>query len=248
MNWHSDLLLAFEVFACVICFPQSHISTWLVFLWLSHTWKRIKGALFYIYSCVYFCKSALFVVMHNHGKDTVECGRGWGEEGRERGDRGEDGRGGREESARDPFSHWSSIECLIFNDLWSKLTQGTSKQQRFNLKEGSTGVKWTAALALEAVACRRRFSNFYFWGFVSKVGMERRLVSYANTSADVVDHVGFGVDPPVIANFFRLLSLEIGWIFTIARFFWPHTWKSKQFGILAVNTLTSRGFPLAVGR
>lgn len=78
--------------------------------------------------------------------------------------------------------------------------------------------------------------------------MERRLVSYANTSADVVDHVGFGVDPPVIANFFRLLSLGFGRIITIARFCRLYTWKSKQFWTLAGNNITSLRFPLEVGR
>lgn len=29
-----------------------------------------------------------------------------------------------------------------------------------------------------------------------------RVVSYANTSADVTDHVGFGVDSPLIEDFF----------------------------------------------
>lgn len=51
--------------------------------------------------------------------------------------------------------------------------------------------------------------------------MEVHLVSYANTYADVDDHVGFGVDPPVIANFFRLLSLGFGRIFTINRCICP---------------------------
>ncbi|KAK7147375.1 hypothetical protein R3I94_010025 [Phoxinus phoxinus] len=78
--------------------------------------------------------------------------------------------------------------------------------------------------------------------------MERRLVSYANTSADVVDHVGFGVDPPVIANFFRLLSLGFGRIITIVRFYWPYTWKSTQFWTRAVINLTSQRFPLVIGR
>lgn len=72
--------------------------------------------------------------------------------------------------------------------------------------------------------------------------MERRLVSYANTPADVVDHVGFGVDPPVIANFFRLLSLEFGRIVTIVRSCGLYTWKSTQFRTLAVNNLAFPAF------
>lgn len=78
--------------------------------------------------------------------------------------------------------------------------------------------------------------------------MERRLVSYANTSADVVDHVGFGVDPPVIANFFRLLSLEFGRIVTIVLYCRLYTWKSTQFWSLAVSNLTSQRFPLVGGQ
>lgn len=47
--------------------------------------------------------------------------------------------------------------------------------------------------------------------------MEVALLSYANTSADVVDHVVFGVDPPANADFFRLLSGGFGRICRINR-------------------------------
>ncbi|KAL0963379.1 hypothetical protein UPYG_G00305640 [Umbra pygmaea] len=39
--------------------------------------------------------------------------------------------------------------------------------------------------------------------------MEVALLSYANTHADVVDHVVFGVDPPVNANFFSAVVWRI---------------------------------------
>lgn len=69
--------------------------------------------------------------------------------------------------------------------------------------------------------------------------MEVHLVSYANTCADVDDHVGFGVDPPVIANFFRLLSLGFGRIFTINRCICPTLERQTDCWNLFVNNPAS---------
>lgn len=69
--------------------------------------------------------------------------------------------------------------------------------------------------------------------------MEVHLVSYANTYADVDDHVGFGVDPPVIAIFFRLLSLGFGRIFTINPCICPILGRQTDYWNLFVNNPAS---------
>lgn len=114
-----------------------------------------------------------------------------------------------------------SVYCLLFNDLHNdELAQSTGRQQQFipfqksNARfqqppKGCHFLDTIRGLTLTAVLTFRSDQN--------NSRMEVALVSYANTYADVVDHVVFGVDPPANADFFRLLSGGFGRICRINR-------------------------------